>query len=130
MRNATDFLANAKAAWGGALPDWVAELAAEATRTSGKAAAKRIGYSGAVVTQVCGNKYPGDIERVAEKVRGALMGAVVVCPVLGEIGRDRCLDEQKQPFSASSANRARLYRACRAGCPHSRQAAVEAPLKE
>jgi hypothetical protein len=119
-RSKTDFAAKAVAAWGDALPDWVAELARYASETSGTLAADAIGYSPAVVTHVIGNAYKGDLARVEDKVRGALMGMVVACPVLGEIGRNRCLDEQKTPFSASSSIRSKLYRACRSGCPHSR----------
>lgn len=115
-----DFVAKAKAAWGDALPDWVEELARLAAAHSVKHAAERIGYSMAVVSNVVANKYAGDLVRVAEKVRGALMGMTVDCPVVGEIGRDRCLDEQRMPFSAASSVRAKLYRACRNGCPHSR----------
>lgn len=120
--SSVDFVATAQAAWGRTLPDWVDELAREASRTSGTLAAAKIGYSPAVVTHVIRNSYKGDIGRVAEKVRGALMGVTVSCPVLGDIGRDRCLDEQKKPFSATSSVRSRLFRACRAGCPHSRLA--------
>lgn len=116
----TDFAAKARASWGERVPDWVVVLAEQASATSGIAAAAKIGYSPAVVTHVIANSYSGDITRVAEKVRGALMGATVGCPVLGEIGRDRCLDEQKKPFSGTSSVRSRLFRACRAGCPHSR----------
>lgn len=115
-----DFVAIARAAWGAALPDWVLALAEEATATSGTLAAERIGYSPAVVTHVIRNHYTGDMERVAGKVRGALMGATVICPVLGEIRRDRCLDEQRKPFAGTSSIRSRLYHACRAGCPNSR----------
>lgn len=115
-----DFAAKALAAYGDALPDWVEELAAEATATSLKAAAKKIGYSDAVLSHVFSGSYSGDLARVEEKVRGALMGVTVMCPVLGEIGRDHCLDQQKMPFSATSSIRSKLYRACRSGCPHSR----------
>lgn len=130
QKTRTDYLTTVMVAWKGKAPDWVIELAAEATRTSGVMAAKKIGYAGAVVTQVCRNKYPGDLSRVEAKVRGALMGETVTCPVLGDIGRHRCLDEQKMPFSAASSIRAKLFRACRNGCPHSRIAAVQTALKE
>jgi hypothetical protein len=126
-RSKTDFTVIARDAWGEDLPDWVAELAAYATRTSGKLASEKIGYSGALVTQVCRRAYPGDMGRVEEKVRGALMGVTVVCPILGEIGRDRCIDEQKHPKSTASSIRVKLYRACRSGCPHSM---IETGLKE
>lgn len=121
IRTGTDFLAKAQAAWGADLPDWVEALAEEATRTSGAAAARRIGYSQAVVSHVFARSYTGDLARVADKVRGALMGSTVVCPVLGEIGRDRCLDEQRKPFSATSSIRSKLFRACRGSCSHARK---------
>lgn len=115
-----DFLAKAEAAWGKALPDWVRELALEANRTTSARTAQRIGYSGAVLSHVFAKNYPGDIARVEAKVRGALMGLTVDCPVVGEIGRDRCLDEQKMGNTGASSIRAKLFRACRNGCPHSR----------
>jgi hypothetical protein len=115
-----DFLAKAKAAWGDAMPDWVEALASEANRVNSARTAQRIGYSAAVLSHVFANDYPGDIARVEAKVRGALMGLTVVCPVVGEIGRDRCLDEQKMGNTGASSVRAKLYRACRGGCPHSR----------
>lgn len=119
-RAAVDFVAKAEAAWGGALPDWVRELATLANASSQRAAAEKIGYSQAVLSHVFNAAYTGDLKRVEEKVRGALMGLSVQCPILGEIGRDRCLDEQKMTRSATSSIRSKLYRACRNGCPHSR----------
>ena len=116
----TDFLANAVHAWQGAVPAEVIALATEANRTSGAASAKRLGYSGAVVTQVVGNKYPGDLATVFARIRGALMGEMVNCPVLGEVARDQCLSEQARPFSATNSTRARLYHACQR-CPNNRQ---------
>lgn len=120
QKTKTDFLAKVEASWNGAAPDWVRELAAEATATSGVRAAKKIGYSAAVLCHVFANRYTGDLVRVEAKVRGALMNETVACPVYGEIGRDRCLDIQKMPFAATSSIRARAFRACRSGCPHSR----------
>ncbi|MBK5957426.1 transcriptional regulator [Rhodoplanes elegans] len=108
-------------AWGVELPAWVEALAAEATRTSQNAAAVRVGYSAAVVSAVLSRSYKGDYAAVEARVSGALMGAVVDCPVLGEIARDHCLDQQKLGFAATSSVRARVARACRSGaCPHSR----------
>lgn len=118
----TDFLANAREAFGDALPDWVEVLANEANRTSATAAAKRIGYSPSVVSGICRGKYEkGDWEKVEAKVRGVFMGALIECPVLGEIGRDQCVDEQKKKHIGTSALRTALYHKCRSGdCPHSR----------
>ncbi|CAM5396910.1 hypothetical protein AFEL58S_01971 [Afipia felis] len=115
-----DFVAKARAAYGDEMPDWVEELAIEATNTSAKLAAEKIGYSPSLISHVFAKTYSGDLARVEEKVRGALMGVTVMCPILGEIGRDVCLDEQKKPRRATSSVRSKLYRACRSGCPHSR----------
>lgn len=106
--------------WGEA-PDWVAELARLADAEGLAKAGARIGYSASVVSQVINNRYAkGDLGRVEESVRGALMGLTVDCPVLGEIGRDHCLHEQKQDFRATSRHRADLWHACRNGCPNSK----------
>lgn len=115
-----DFLDKAQSAWGDAMPPEVKALAIEANRTTSARAAKRIGYSPAVVSHLFVNRYPGDIGRVFTKIRGALMGETVTCPVVGEIGIDRCLAEQKMGNTGASSIRAALYRACRGGCPHSR----------
>lgn len=110
----------ATVAWGEGMPDEVRELARYVDQHTGVAAAKAIGYSGAVVSHMLVGRYTGDLDAVFAKIRGALMGEVVICPVLGELGRDRCLTEQKKPFATSNAARARVFRACRSGCPHSR----------
>ena len=120
MKVKVDFVAKAEAAWGKTLPDWVRTWALDGNRTDGVRAARRVGYSAAVFSHVMANNYKGDIARVELKVRGALMNETVVCPIVGEIGRDRCLDEQKMGHTGASSIRAKLYRACRNGCPHSR----------
>lgn len=120
MKQKVDFLEKVDAAWGDAAPIWVRELATEANRTTQASTARKIGYSSAVLSHVFGNNYPGDMSKVEAKVRGALMGETVMCPVVGEIGRDRCLNEQAMPMTGASSIRAKLYRACRSGCPNSR----------
>lgn len=119
-RAGTDFVVKAEAAWAPA-PDWVVELALHASRFGQREAGTRIGYSGSTVSMVINNKAGAlDLGRIEEAVRGALMGLTVDCPVLGEIGRERCLQEQAEPYRATSAYRARLYHTCRNGCPHAR----------
>ena len=113
------FVLKATAAWSPA-PDWVICLAGEADRIGQPATAKRIDYSAATVSQVISNSYRGDLRRVEQMVRGALMGAVVDCPVKGEMGLNVCLKWQDKPFAATSADRTRMYHACRSGCPHSK----------
>lgn len=109
----------AATAWG-TLPDWVRELAGLADREGLSGAAARIGYSPATTSQVINGKYGGDLSKVEERVRGALMGLTVACPVVGDLSRNLCLDWQRKPYAPTSAHRARMFRACRAGCPHSR----------
>ena len=107
-------------AWGREAPDWILALAAEVDRTSGREAARAIGYSASVVSQVLGKSYPGDMGSVEARVLGALLGALVTCPVMGDTRRDRCMSEQKKNHVGTSSMRTRLFHACRGGCPHSR----------
>lgn len=111
----------ARAAWGDPLPDWIEELASLADSRGLRGAAKKIGYSPSTLSTVISNSYAGDMSRVEGKVRGALMGFEVECPVLGAVGRDVCLDHQKRPFAATNATRTRLFHACRGGCPNARK---------
>jgi len=102
--------------------DWVIALAQLADKAGLKAAGAAIGYSAAAVSQAIAGKYPGDIGKVAEKARGALLGETVVCPPYGlddVIDRKKCLDWQDKPKAATSAFRVRMYRACRQ-CPNFR----------
>ena len=116
----TDFPANARKGWGDAPPDWIVRLAEECGRSNASEVARRLDYSVAVISGVVLANYKGDYLKVEAKVRGAYMGAVVECPILGEIERDRCIAEQRHRHFGTSAVRAKLYRACRGGCPHSR----------
>lgn len=118
VRRERTMVQKAETAWGQA-PDWVVELAGLADREGLRGAEKRVGYSASAISTVINGVYRGDLARVEETVRGALMGHVVDCPVLGEIGRDQCLAWQKKPFAATSSARVAVYRRCRSGCPHS-----------
>lgn len=113
-------MARARAAWGEAMPDWIVALAEACDAASQSRVAGRLSYSPAVINQVLKGVYPGDVWKVEMAVRGALMAETVACPVLGEIDTQRCLVEQRRPFAATSSLRVQVYRACRAGCPHSR----------
>ncbi len=115
-------VAAAHTTWDGAPPEWVLALAArcDELRSQSRAAAE-IGYSGSVVSQVIRNRYTGDLAKLEEKVRGRYLGKTVSCPVLGHLPRDACLQYQglKETDLGIGPERTRLYRACRAGCPHS-----------
>ncbi len=118
-------LNKARKAWGDAMPEEVEALARTADRLTGAKAARLIGYSSGVVSTIITNNYKGDVDRVKAAIRGALMSETVSCPVLGEIGTDYCLQQQKMGNTGASAIRAMVYRACRGvggtpKCVHSR----------
>lgn len=115
-----DFRARAKEGWDGEPPDWIEALAEACQASSQSSVARRLGISASQVSQAIAKRYRAPLDRLEQRVRGALMGANVSCPVLGEIGRDRCISEQAKPFTAASSVRTRLHRACRSGCEHSR----------
>lgn len=115
----------ARAHWGDPPPDWVSALAAACDDRSQSRVAAAIGYSPAVISQILRARYPGDLAKVEASVRGALMAETVACPVLGPIPTHQCLAEQARPFQATNSLRARLYRACRTGCPNFRPTARE-----
>lgn len=102
------------------VPDWIKALAEECDRTTQSATAKRFGVSGALISNVLKNKYPGSTSDLMEKVRGSLLAEKVICPVAGEISRHTCINNQNLPFAVTNSNRARLFRACRNGCTHSK----------
>jgi len=107
----------ARAAWAEMIPDWIVILAEACDRESQSAIARRVGYSASAVSQVLSNSYQnGDISRVEQAVRGALMAETVVCPVMGEIGRDTCINWQRKPFATTNSHRIRMHQACRSGC--------------
>ncbi|MGZ9811259.1 hypothetical protein ACXN5S_12425 [Pseudoroseicyclus sp. H15] len=111
-------LQKAREAWGAELPDWVVSLAEACAASSQNKVAARVGYSGAVISGVLSRRYRGDMSAVEERVRGALMRAVVDCPALGELPTNECADWRKKArqFSGHNSQRVRMYRACH-GCP-------------
>ncbi len=102
------------------VPDWVLVLAEACDAQSRGKIAKRLGYSQPVISQVLNHNYLGNLERVAEMVRGALMSATVDCPVNGETKLDTCLTDQKRTPPFASGWRMQVYKACRNGCPNFR----------
>lgn len=97
--------------------DWIQVLENQCKKTSQKEVAQKLGYSHSVINQALSGKYPGDIEKLRQKVEGAFMGLIVVCPVIGEIPRNRCIDMQGRKFAATNPLRVQLYNSC-PSCPH------------
>lgn len=96
------------------MSDWIKVLRGECTRVGRKRVSIIINYSETVISQVLNGKYPGDLKRVEEKVKGALMGATVDCPVVGEMPRNRCIDHQRRAgsFAATNPTRVQLSQTC------------------
>lgn len=93
--------------------EWIAALRAKCKRAGSQAKVSReIGYSAGVVNAVLKGTYKGDLKRIEQAVRGALMNETVDCPVLGEMRKDKCLYHQKRPFAATNPTRVQLYLAC------------------
>lgn len=111
-------LEKAQAAWGEPLPDWVEALAREADATSQAKTARLLDYSGALISQVLHNRYPGHVHVVEETVRAIIMGAEVSCPALGQLSLSDCRAwrQKAENFVSANAQRVRMYRACNR-CP-------------
>ncbi len=111
----------ARSAWA-PLPDWVEVLAGKCAEMSQRQVAERIGYSGGMVSQLLRNRYRGNLAAIEDAVRGAWMGATVLCPVMGSIPTDACQDWQKKSreFVPSNRLRARMQTAC-SKCPRCRK---------
>jgi hypothetical protein len=105
--------------------NWLERLREAVAESSGNQVARRLGVSPATISLLVNEKYKGDMTAMEERVRGALIGETVDCPVLGEIGRDACLTWQRAKFIASNPTRIKLYRACRGGCPNSKSGGGE-----
>lgn len=106
----------ALAHWGTAAPAWVLKLAAFCDGSSQVKAARKIGYSPALVNKVLKNAYTGDLLAVEERVTRGLSDDTVSCPVLGDISGSACLDWQGKPYCGANHHLVRMYRACR-NCP-------------
>lgn len=116
-KTAGQHVANAKAAWGEPAPVWVLALARACDAASLAEVGKRIGYSGAAVSQTINRKYQGDLAAVEKAARGVLLAEKLDCPVLGLIAANDCLAHQRQGFTTASPQAVRLAMAC-PNCTH------------
>lgn len=116
------FVETAEKAWGKPMPDWIAVLARQCDEGTQRKAAERLGYSAGLVSNVLRQKYAGDMAAVEEAVRGAWMGDTVVCPAMGTIPSDTCLDWRRKAkkFAATNNHRVRMFKACNA-CPRNQR---------
>ena len=113
-------LDKAEAAWGEKMPSWVRTLATVCAGMSVRKVAVRLDVSPAIISLAIGKKRE-NLDFIRERVEQLLMVSRQLCPVLGEIHGDKCLQEQARPFSSANPLRIQVYRACRNGCPHYRE---------
>jgi hypothetical protein len=109
----------AQEAWGADLPDWVEALVAECERSSQSKVAKALGYSPSVVSDTLRNRYPGDMQKVEDIIRGKFLSGTRDCPFIGSIALDVCVKWQERAGSDDLINtlHTRMRRACNS-CPH------------
>ena len=121
-----DHVAKARAAWGANVPSWVIALAEACAKASQNRVAQRLGVSASLVSSVLANKYPGDVERIAEICRGEFERQTIACPVLGDIAPLACRRWQLRADRLRTGNNqnARMFRACR-GCSRYRKEEIE-----
>jgi len=112
-----NMLAKAIAAWGSPLPDWIKALAEACDDTSLRKTAARMDVSPAMVSLAI-NRKRLYLSFIKVRVEKRLMITMVVCPILGVMGRNECLQEQARPFSSANPLRVQLFKACRNGCPY------------
>lgn len=81
--------------------------------------AEALNISTAYVNQALQDKFRGNVDRFAARVRGLWGGSTVACPVLGSINTKVCLDQQAKAKSAAYTNpmRVAVARACKT-CPN------------
>lgn len=108
----------AREAWGDKLPDWVEGLAHQCMATSQNQVAKRLERSASLVSNVLGNRYPGDMKAVEELYRGVFEAAVVECPAMGSIPLDQCRHwrGKSRKLNNTNSRNVMMFRACRR-CP-------------
>lgn len=98
---------------------WLEVLQAEVAASSLAVVADKLGLSRTTISQVCNEKYPGDLARVQKLVEGNLMGHKVICPILGEIPVHQCLAYQRRRADEVGTRPMdiKLWKACHSGCP-------------
>lgn len=104
------------------LPADVKAALAEACKHLGTQAkaAQQLKVSAPVISQLLKDSYMGDVDTLASRIRGLWMAETVQCPVMGELGRNHCLDFQKRPLAFTNPQRAALHQACKT-CPNRRE---------
>lgn len=101
-----------------ALPaDALQALMALRTKHTQAVIARRLDVSEATISSAIKGRYIGNVDKLAERIRGELLSQTVACPILGQISTRICQDERGKPFHTANPMRVRLWQACRS-CVH------------
>ncbi|MGC4076260.1 MAG: hypothetical protein QM702_04360 [Rubrivivax sp.] len=109
------------------LPAAELEALRDAVKRAGSqnAAARALGIHASTVSQALNGRYIGDVDAIAQRIRGVYMAESRKCPVMGDISAKHCLDFQARPLVFTNPVRVKLYRACKA-CQHRKGAGSKA----
>lgn len=95
-------------------PDVKAVLQAQVLRFGSQVkVAAELSVTGAVISTLLQDKYPGSVDLMEQRIRGQFMGSTVLCPVYGTLNKRNCLDNQALPQAFTNPLRAALGRACK-----------------
>lgn len=100
---------------------WLEALREACAASTQAEVARRLALAGdgkypspAVINQVLGGRYTGNIVRLRALVEGVLLAEYVDCPVLGDLPRQRCLEHQSRrgTFAPTNPSRVLLFKVC------------------
>lgn len=106
----------------GKLPPDVKDALAKAVARlkSQRLVGEQLNVSTAVISTLLKDKYAGNVATMEQRIRGQYMAETVVCPVLGNLSKRDCLDNQALPMAFTNPVRAALGRACKS-CPYRKE---------
>lgn len=110
-------LDNARAAWGGDLPRWVAMLATACDRTNQRAVADVLGVSGGYVSRLLNRKYAGSYPEAERLVLARFSSDTVDCPLAGAIALRTCIRNRRRKTPAVNFFHRQFDARC-PSCPH------------
>ena len=111
--------------WGEPLPDWIDALAKACDAASLRSVSEKLDVSPALVSLALRNEHHSRLDYIQARVGSHLLVSIVPCPALGMIPHTECRARQAEAFSANNPLKAKVFRACRAGCKFFEQSKKE-----
>lgn len=100
--------------------DALQALASACSASTQAAVATQLGVSEGTISNALKGRYIGNVDKLAERIRGELLNATVMCPVLGCLTSRMCQDERAKPLHSANPLRVQVWRACKS-CIHNAQ---------